>query len=160
MLRDVHALRGVLVAGTRAATPLSGGPHAAAQSAGGGLPVKAVRVHTPGGPDALRYEDVPEPTPKPGHAVVKVAAAGLNYIDVYYRSGLYKADFPMTLGMEAGGTVAAIGPNVTQVKVGDKVAYTGVQGSVRSTRSCPPTGSWCCRPASPRSTAPPPCCRA
>jgi NADPH2:quinone reductase len=91
--------------------------------------MKAVRVHAPGGPDALRYEDVPEPTPKPGHAVVKVDAAGLNYIDVYYRSGLYKADLPITVGMEAGGTAAAIGPGVTQVKVGDKVAYTGVQGS-------------------------------
>ena len=54
--------------------------------------MKAVRVHTPGGPEALRYEDVAEPTPKPGHAVVKIDAAGLNYIDVYYRSGLYKAE--------------------------------------------------------------------
>lgn len=91
--------------------------------------MKAVRVHTPGGPEALRYEDVAEPTPTAGQAVVKVEAAGINYIDVYYRSGLYKADLPMTLGMEAGGTVAAVGPEVTQVKVGDKVAYTGVPGS-------------------------------
>jgi len=91
--------------------------------------MKAVRIHTPGGPEALRYEDVPDPTPKPGHAVVKVDAAGLNYIDVYYRSGLYKAELPITLGMEAGGTVTAVGPNVAQVKVGDKVAYTGVPGS-------------------------------
>jgi len=91
--------------------------------------MKAVRVHTPGGPEVLRYEDVAEPSPKPGHAVVKVDAAGLNYIDVYYRSGLYKAELPITLGMEAGGTVTAVGPNVAQVKVGDKVAYTGVPGS-------------------------------
>ena len=91
--------------------------------------MKAVRVHVPGGPEALRYEDVAEPTLKPGHAVVKVDAAGLNYIDVYYRSGLYKAELPITLGMEAGGTVTGVGPNVTQVKVGDKVAYTGVPGS-------------------------------
>jgi NADPH:quinone reductase len=91
--------------------------------------MKAVRVHVPGGPETLRYDDVAEPTPKPGQAVVKVEAAGLNYIDVYYRSGLYKADLPMTLGMEAAGTVAAIGSNVTQVKVGDKVAYTGVPGA-------------------------------
>jgi NADPH2:quinone reductase len=91
--------------------------------------MKAVRVHAPGGPEALRYDDVAEPTPKPGHAVVKVDAAGLNYIDVYYRSGQYKADLPMTLGMEAAGTVASIGSGVAQVKVGDKVAYTGVPGA-------------------------------
>src|SRR5215510_10544881 len=91
--------------------------------------MKAVRVHTPGGPDSLRYEDVAEPTAKAGQAVVKVDAAGINYIDIYYRSGLYKAELPLTLGMEAGGTVTAIGPGVTQVKVGDKVAYTGVPGS-------------------------------
>ena len=63
--------------------------------------MKAVRIHTPGGPEVLTYEDVPEPRPKAGEAVVKVDAAGLNYIDVYYRSGLYKAELPMTLGMEA-----------------------------------------------------------
>ena len=91
--------------------------------------MKAVRVHTPGGPEALRYEDVDPPTPKQGEAVVKVEAAGLNYIDVYFRTGLYKADLPVTLGMEAGGTVSAVGPGVTDVKVGDKVAYSGVRGS-------------------------------
>ena len=91
--------------------------------------MKAVRIHTPGGPEVLAYEDVPEPRPKAGEAVVKVDAAGLNYIDVYYRSGLYKAELPMTLGMEAGGVVTAVGPNVTEVKVGDKVAYTGVPGA-------------------------------
>src|SRR3989440_4787806 len=91
--------------------------------------MKAVRIHTPGGPEVLTYEDVPEPRPKAGEAVVKVDAAGLNYIDVYYRSGLYKAELPMTLGMEAGGVVTAVGPNVTEVKVGQKVAYTGVPGA-------------------------------
>jgi NADPH2:quinone reductase len=91
--------------------------------------MKAVRVHTPGGPEALKFEDVSEPTPKPGEAVVKVDAAGLNYIDVYQRSGLYKLDMPLTLGLEAGGTVTAIGQGVTEVKVGDKVAYTGVPGA-------------------------------
>jgi NADPH2:quinone reductase len=77
----------------------------------------------------MKFEDVPEPTPKPGEAVVKVDAAGLNYIDVYQRSGLYKLDMPLTLGLEAGGTVTAIGQGVTEVKVGDKVAYTGVPGA-------------------------------
>jgi NADPH:quinone reductase len=91
--------------------------------------MKAVRVHTAGGPEALKFEDVPEPTPKAGEAIVKVDAAGLNYIDVYQRSGLYKLDMPLTLGLEAGGTVTAVAPGVTEVKVGDKVAYTGVPGA-------------------------------
>ena len=88
--------------------------------------MKAVRVHAAGGPEAMKFEDVPEPTPKAGEAIVKVDAAGLNYIDVYQRSGLYKLEMPLTLGLEAGGTVTAVAPGVTEVKVGDKIAYTGV----------------------------------
>lgn len=91
--------------------------------------MKAIRIHAPGGPEALRYEDVADPTPGSGQALVKVDAAGLNYIDVYYRTGLYKAELPMTLGLEAGGTVLAVGASVSTVKVGDKVAYTGVPGA-------------------------------
>ena len=99
--------------------------------------MKAVRVHTPGGPEVLTYEDVPAPTPKAGEAVVKIDAAGLNYIDVYFRTGQYKAELPVTLGMEAGGTVTAVGPNVTEVKVGDKVAYTGVPGAYAELAAVP-----------------------
>jgi NADPH2:quinone reductase len=91
--------------------------------------MKAVRIHAPGGPEVMRYEDAPEPAAKPGEAVVKVEAAGINYIDVYFRSGQYKAEVPLTLGMEAGGTVSAVGPGVTDVKVGDRVAYTGIPGA-------------------------------
>ena len=91
--------------------------------------MKAVRIHAAGGPEAMRVDDVPQPAPQAGEALVKVDAAGLNYIDVYFRSGLYKANLPLTLGMEAGGTVAAVGANVTDVKAGDKVAYTGVPGA-------------------------------
>jgi len=91
--------------------------------------MKAVRVHTPGGPEALRYEDVPQPAPKAGEALVKIDAAGLNYIDVYYRTGMYKTELPVIAGLEGGGTVTAVGPNVAEVKVGDKVAYTGVPGA-------------------------------
>ena len=91
--------------------------------------MKAIRVSSPGGPEVLRYEDTPEPTPKAGEATVKVDAAGINYIDVYQRSGQYKLPLPMTLGLEAGGTVTAVGANVSEVKVGDKVAYTGVPGA-------------------------------
>jgi NADPH2:quinone reductase len=91
--------------------------------------MKAIRIHTPGGPEALKFDDVPEPTPGPGQALVKLAAAGVNFIDVYFRTGMYKAELPLTIGMEAGGTVTAVGANVSEVKVGDKVAYTGVTGA-------------------------------
>ena len=91
--------------------------------------MKAVRIHAPGGPEVMTYEDVAAPAPKPGEAVVKVEAAGINYIDVYFRSGQYKAELPLTIGMEAGGTVSAVGAGVTDVKVGDKVAYTGIPGA-------------------------------
>jgi NADPH2:quinone reductase len=69
--------------------------------------MKAVRVHAPGGPEVLRYEDVPEPQPNPGEAVVRVEAAGLNFIDVYNRTGLYKVALPITLGREWAGVVGA-----------------------------------------------------
>ncbi|HEY3066071.1 MAG TPA: quinone oxidoreductase [Methylomirabilota bacterium] len=91
--------------------------------------MKAVRIHTPGGPENLKLDDVPEPSPKADQAVVKIDAAGLNYIDVYFRTGLYKSELPLTLGMEAGGTVTAVGADVKDVKVGDKVAYTGIPGA-------------------------------
>ena len=91
--------------------------------------MKAIRIHAPGGADVMKLDDVPEPQPKPGEAIVKVDAAGLNYIDVYQRSGLYKLNMPLTLGLEAGGTVTAVGSGVTDVKAGDKVAYTGIPGA-------------------------------
>ncbi len=91
--------------------------------------MKAIRIHAPGGPEAMKLEDVPEPQPKAGEAVVKIDAAGLNFIDVYQRSGHYKLAMPLTLGLEAGGTVTAVGPGVTEVRVGDKVAYSGIPGA-------------------------------
>jgi NADPH2:quinone reductase len=92
--------------------------------------MKAVRVHAHGGPEVLRYEDVPDPTPGLGEALVKVEAIGLNYIDTYFRSGLYKpAALPFVLGQEAAGTVEALGPGAAGVSPGDKVAYTGVPGT-------------------------------
>lgn len=91
--------------------------------------MKAIRIHTPGGPESMQFEDVPEPTARPGEAIVKIDAAGVNYIDVYYRMGRYKAELPLTLGQEAGGTVTAVGPDVKEVKAGDRVAYTGVAGA-------------------------------
>lgn len=91
--------------------------------------MKAIRIHAPGGPEALRYEEVPRPEPKEGEAVVKVEAAGVNYIDVYHRTGAYKGSFPLTLGVEGAGTVAAIGPGVSGLRVGDRVASVSMAGS-------------------------------
>jgi len=91
--------------------------------------MKAIRVHGPGGPEALRYEDVPQPAPGPGEVLIQVQAAGVNYIDVYQRTGLYKVALPFTLGQEAAGVVTALGSGVTEVKVGDRVAYTHVMGA-------------------------------
>ncbi len=91
--------------------------------------MKAIRIHTPGGPEALKFDDVPEPTPGPGQALVKLAAAGVNFIDVYFRTGMYKATLPLTLGLEGAGVVTAVGTGVTDVKTGDTVAWTGVPGS-------------------------------
>ena len=92
--------------------------------------MKAVRVHAPGGPEALRYENVEVPTPGDGQALVKIAASGLNFIDVQFRAGKYPPPAsPFTVGSEAAGTVAAVGPGVTEVAVGDRVAYTMVVGT-------------------------------
>ncbi len=91
--------------------------------------MKAIRIHAPGGPEALKFEDVPEPTPAAGQALVKLDAAGVNFIDVYFRTGQYKAPLPLTIGLEGAGTVTAVGSGVTEIKVGDKVAWTGVPGS-------------------------------
>jgi NADPH2:quinone reductase len=85
--------------------------------------MKAIRVHEVGGPDVLQYEEIPLPSPGPGQAVVKVEAIGLNFIDCYLRSGLYKTALPFTPGMEAAGTVTATAPGVTEVRTGDRVAY-------------------------------------
>src|SRR5437667_4168647 len=91
--------------------------------------MKAIQVRTPGGPDALEYLDVPQPAPAPGQALVKIDAAGVNFIDVYQRSGQYRVATPFILGQEAGGTVAVVGPGVSGLKVGHRVAYAAVLGA-------------------------------
>lgn len=91
--------------------------------------MKAVRVHNYGGPEVLTYEEIPLPEPKAGEARVKIEAIGLNFIDVYQRTGLYQLPLPFTLGREAAGTVDAVGPNATEVKVGDRVAYAMEPGA-------------------------------
>jgi len=91
--------------------------------------MKAIRVHQHGGPDVLRYEDIPTPSAGPGQVLVHIEAAGLNFIDVYERTGLYQVELPRTLGMEAAGTVTEVGPDVADLAAGDRVAYTGVAGA-------------------------------
>lgn len=86
---------------------------------------KAIRIHHNGGPEVMLWEDVPTPQPGPGEALVHHEAVGLNYIDVYFRTGLYKSALPTTIGMEAAGVVTAIGDGVDAVAVGDRVAYAG-----------------------------------
>jgi NADPH:quinone reductase len=91
--------------------------------------MKAIRVHSPGGCEVLTLEEVPRPVPKEGEALVRIQAVGVNYIDCYMRTGQYKMSLPGTIGSEAAGTVESVGPGVTSVKAGDRVAYAGVPGA-------------------------------
>jgi NADPH:quinone reductase len=91
--------------------------------------VKAVRVHQAGGPEVLRYDDVPIPALRAGEALVRLAAVGVNFIDVYQRLGRYPLALPFVAGQEASGTVTAVAPDVTAVAVGDRVVYAGVTGA-------------------------------
>ena len=89
--------------------------------------VKAIRIHENGGPEVMKWEDVEVPVPGDGEALIEHAAVGLNFIDVYQRTGLYPLpELPWVLGMEGAGTVVAVGAGVTEVNVGDRVAYAGM----------------------------------
>jgi NADPH2:quinone reductase len=91
--------------------------------------MQVVRVHEYGGPEVMKLEEMPTPDPGPGEVRVKVEAAGVNFIDIYQRSGQYRGTLPFALGKEGAGTVEAVGPNVTEVQVGDRVAWNDAQGS-------------------------------
>ena len=99
--------------------------------------MKAIRVHEVGGPEVLSYEDIPEPQPGQDEAVVQVEAIGLNFIDVYYREGLYPGTLPFTPGLEAAGTVCAVGSQVREIQVGDRVAYSSAMGAYAEQASVP-----------------------
>jgi NADPH2:quinone reductase len=86
---------------------------------------KAIRIHATGGPEVMKWEQVPTPQAGPGEALIRHEAVGLNYIDVYFRSGLYKTALPATIGMEGAGVVVAVGDGVRDLKAGDRVAYAG-----------------------------------
>jgi len=94
----------------------------------------AIRVHETGGPEVLKWEDVEVGDPGPGQVKIRQEAAGLNFIDVYHRTGLYKQELPFTPGVEGAGVVDAVGPDVSNVKAGDRVAYGGPVGGYAEVR--------------------------
>jgi len=91
--------------------------------------MKAIKVNEYGGPEVLSYEDVPDPEPGQGEALVRLAASGVNFIDVYQRTGVYPMDLPFIAGQEGAGEVEAVGEGVEDVAPGDYVAFAGVQGA-------------------------------
>jgi NADPH2:quinone reductase len=91
--------------------------------------MKSILVNVPGGPENLQLVEVPTPRPGPGQALVRLAASGVNFIDIYFRTGLYKAELPIAIGSEGAGTVEAVGEGVTEVAPGDRVAYAMARGS-------------------------------
>ncbi|TCZ64065.1 quinone oxidoreductase family protein [Roseicella aquatilis] len=100
--------------------------------------IHAIRVHEHGGPEKLVWEELPKPNPKPGEVLIQQHAVGLNYIDVYFRTGLYKApSMPVTIGMEGAGVVEAVGEDVSDLQVGDRVAYAGALGAYTEYRCAP-----------------------
>jgi NADPH2:quinone reductase len=98
---------------------------------------KAMLVREVGGPEKLSWEEVPTPQAGPGEAVVRQTAVGLNFIDVYNRTGLYKLPLPFVVGQEGAGVVESVGPGVTEVRVGDRVGYASLQGSYAEVRVAP-----------------------
>jgi len=91
--------------------------------------MKAIQVTQVGGPEELKLVELPAPEPKPNEAFIQIKAAGVNFIDVYFREGRYPAPLPFVVGMEGAGVVIAVGSEAKGVRVGDRVAYTGVLGS-------------------------------
>lgn len=97
--------------------------------------IHAVRIHETGGPEVLRWEAVPLPEPGPGQVLLRQQAVGLNFIDVYYRTGLYKLpSLPAVIGQEGAGVVTAVGPDVSDLAPGDRVAYAGALGAYATDR--------------------------
>ena len=91
--------------------------------------MRAIRIEEQGGPEVMKLADVPTPSPAAGQALVRMEAAGVNFIDIYQRDGAYKLPLPFTPGQEGAGVVEAVAPGVTEVKAGDRVAWAGPLGS-------------------------------
>ncbi|HEY6182488.1 MAG TPA: quinone oxidoreductase [Terriglobales bacterium] len=99
--------------------------------------MKAIQIKTPGGPEVLDLVDLPTPQPKPNEVVIKLGAVGINFIDVYQREGRYKVPLPFIAGQEGAGTVTTVGADVKSVKVGDRVAWSSIQGSYAELAAVP-----------------------
>ena len=100
--------------------------------------IHAIRIHRPGGPEAMVWERVEVPAPGPGEAQLRQTAIGVNYIDVYYRTGLYKLDLPAVMGRSGLGVVAEVGSDVDGVRPGDRVVYAAAPtGSYAECRNMP-----------------------
>ncbi|MDX6380013.1 MAG: NADPH:quinone reductase [Rubrobacteraceae bacterium] len=112
-----------------ARAPPYNNPRIQGNSSSGRSEMKAIRVHEYGGPEVLSYEEVPVPEPGSGEARVRLSASGVNFIDVYQRTGTYPMELPFTLGLEGAGEVEAVGEGVEEISPGDYVAFTMVQGA-------------------------------
>src|SRR5260221_7884210 len=99
----------------------------------------AIRFAEYGSPDVLRWVEVPMPVPAKGEALIRQTAVGVNFIDVYHRTGTYQVTLPAIVGSEGAGVVEAVGPGVTEVKAGDRVAYQGLLGGYAEVRVAPAT---------------------
>ena len=99
--------------------------------------MRAIQVHEPGGPEVLSYEETPAPEPKEGEALVRVAASGVNFIDVYQREGRYPLPTPFVPGNEGAGVVEAVGPGVADLAPGDRVAWASHLGSYAELAAVP-----------------------
>jgi NADPH:quinone reductase len=121
--------------------------------------MKAIQVPKTGGVEVLTFLDIPTPKPKPNEVLVKIAAAGVNYIDVYFREGRYPVTPPFILGQEASGVVSEVGGDVKDFKPGERVAFTGIT-RMRNMKRYRRIGLSVCRRASPIIRPPRPCCRA
>src|SRR5579863_1642884 len=91
--------------------------------------MKAIQIHETGGPEVLKLVELPIPQPGPGQVLIRVETTGVNFIEIYFRKGVYKASLPLIPGSEAAGTVEELGPGVNGFKAGDSVASVGVLGS-------------------------------
>src|SRR3954462_126803 len=102
-----------------------------------GEQMRAVQVSAPGGPEALELVERPDPEARPGHVVVDITAAGVNFIDTYQRSGIYPVPYPLVLGGEGAGRVTAVGPGVGDIEGGDRGAWQGSPGAYAEQAAVP-----------------------
>ncbi len=123
--------------------------------------MKAIQIQDAGGPEVLELADLPIPQPGPGQVLIRIEATGVNFIEIYFRKGVYKASFPMIPGSEAAGTMEELGPGVTGFKAGDAVVSVSCDGQLRRIRACSRSATGQdSRRAQAWSRPPPPCCRA